>query len=536
MTHSSSHNSGSFDRPRGGRGGRDSSRGGAPRGGDGRRGGPRRGDFRRGGERGGHSRRESGERQGYAPRARVSTSPRVAAFDVLLEVIKSDAYANLILPPLLRERRIFGRDAGFATELTYGTLRMQGQYDAIIEAASDRKIADLDIPVVVALRLGVHQLLSMRVPPHAAVSETVALAREKISAGPAQLVNAVLRRVSEKTAEEWLEEIAQGESDSALAITHSHPEWIVRAFSQALRAYAGNNSEESTTESLARVLAANNEAPFVHLVMRPGMANESDLDELEVTPGTYARTARYLSGGDPMGIHGLRSGDIGVQDEGSQLVTLAALNVDIEGSDDTWIDLCAGPGGKAALMASVMADRGGGSFVANELHEHRTGLVRQNLKSIPETVTIQTVTGDGTEVGTLEPGKYDRVLIDAPCTGLGALRRRPESRWRRQPSDLPDLTTTQRGLLISGLEAVRVGGVVAYITCSPHVAETRLVVEDAIRAVNKNGIETEIIDATEHLNAVSRTPVQGQSPPFVQLWPHEHGTDGMFLALIRRTA
>lgn len=237
-----------------------------------------------------------------------------------------------------------------------------------------------------------------------------------------------------------------------------------------------------------------------------------------------------------MGIAGLRSGDIGVQDEGSQLVTLAALNVDVEGSDDAWIDVCAGPGGKAALMAAIMADRGGGTFVANELHEHRTGLVRQNLRSIPDTVKVSTVTGDGSEIGELEPGAYDRVLIDAPCTGLGALRRRPESRWRRQPSDLPDLTTTQRNLLISGLHAVRVGGVVAYITCSPHVAETRLVVDDAIRAVTKAGIGTEVLDATAHLNAVSRTPIGGQTPPYVQLWPHEHGTDAMFLALIRRTA
>lgn len=477
--------------------------------------------------------RQSGRSPRRESRPKVSTSPRAAAFDVLRAVEESDAYANLMLPSLLRERRIVGRDAAFATELTYGTLRMQGRYDAIIEAASDRKVTDLDPPIAVALRLGTHQLLATRVPPHAAVSETVALARDKISAGPAQLVNAVLRRISEKTLDEWLEDLTSKEGDPALALVHSHPEWILRAFRQALN--APSTASDDVDSELPALLEANNTPSDVHLVIRPGIATADDVAEVETTPGTYARTARYLSAGDPGILPGITTGTVGVQDEGSQLVTLAAVSAPMEGRDETWLDLCAGPGGKAALMASILADHGGGTFVANELHPHRTKLVRHNLAAIPAGVTTEFRTEDGRETGALEPGIYDRVLVDSPCTGLGALRRRPESRWRRSPADLPELTSLQRELLASALRAVRPGGIVGYITCSPHMAETALVVQDAIRNAAKEGIEVDTLDAAAQLQEVSRRPLPGLRGPYAQLWPHLHGTDAMFLALLRRT-
>ena len=478
------------------------------------------------------NRRPHTDRRPQPKRSATSTSPRAAAFDVLLAVEEADSYANLLLPPLLRERRIFGRDAAFATELTYGTLRMQGRYEAIIEAASDRKLVELDRPVQVALRLGSHQLLSMRVPPHAAVSETVALARDRISAGPAQLVNAVLRRVSEKPMAQWLDELAPGETERDLSVRYSHPEWILRAFRQALK----TAQPEKVGAALVELLEANNVPPQVHLVVRPGLAGDAVLDTVETTPAAYARTARYLEGGDPGQLPALRAGKVGVQDEGSQLVTLAAAAAPIEGSDSRWLDLCAGPGGKAALLASLLADHGGGQFVANELHPHRTKLVEQNLRAIPESVAVELRTGDGRELGELEPGSYDRVVLDAPCTGLGALRRRPESRWRRTTADLPELTALQRNLLGSALRALRPGGVAAYITCSPHVAETALVVSDAIRDAAKEGIEVEKLDAPKLLDQVAKKPLEGLSGPYAQLWPHVHGTDAMFLALLRRTS
>jgi 16S rRNA (cytosine967-C5)-methyltransferase len=218
-----------------------------------------------------------------------------------------------------------------------------------------------------------------------------------------------------------------------------------------------------------------------------------------------------------------------VQDEGSQLVALALAAADIEpGPDERWLDLCAGPGGKAALLGGLAAQRGA-TLTAVESAEHRALLVEQAVRGFPARVLY----ADGRSVGshpTLPAGSFDRVLVDAPCTGLGALRRRPEARWRRQPADLPPLTRLQRELLGAAILAVRPGGVVAYVTCSPHVVETRVTVAEAMR---RSSLPTELMDARDVMPA--GMPGLGDGPT-VQLWPHRHGTDAMFLALIRRTA
>ena len=456
-------------------------------------------------------------------RPRTGDPARTVAFDVLREVDGSDAYANLVLPRLLSDRGISGRDAAFATELAYGSLRLRGRYDAVVEIAAGRPVSAIDAPVRDLLRLGAHQVLAMRVPPHAAVSETVALARSRVGAGPAQFVNAVLRRVTEASPQEWLERIAEGkEPDESLAVTASHPVWIVRAMRQALVAN-GRDPEE-----LADLLAADNDAPGVTLVARPGLADAAGLIETlpGATPGRWAPTTVHLPGGDPAALPGIRDGRLGVQDEGSQLVALALAAVDLGPvTDERWLDLCAGPGGKAALLAAVATDRGA-TLVANELQPHRADLVRRSLKAIPDGV-VEVRVGDGREI---EAGSgFHRVLVDAPCTGLGALRRRPESRWRRTPADLAVLTGLQRELLAAAIDATAPGGVVAYVTCSPHVAETDLVVRDVLRRRD----DVERIDAREAVRSVAPDIPLGPGPG-VQLWPHVHGTDAMHLTLLRR--
>lgn len=467
-------------------------------------------------------------------RRKTVTPARMAAFDVLMSVNESDSYANLLLPPLLRKRQIHGRDAAFATELTYGTLRMQGRYDAIIDQVSTRPVAEIDESILVILRMGAHQLLELKIPSHAAVSQSVALARNRISAGPAQMVNAVLRRMTEKPMDAWLPSVEDNPSDDQLGKYFSHPEWIVRAYRQALAAKPSAKSNPS--EDLLSLLEANNTPAQVHLVSRLPHDRRLETQDLQISPGKYAPTCLYLHQGSPSSIEEIRQGNVGVQDEGSQLVTLAFLHAEVKGEDSTWLDLTAGPGGKAALMASIMAQRGGGRLVANELHDHRVRLVQQNLKAIPDSVQKDLRTGDGRDLGNFEPGHYDRVIVDAPCTGLGALRRRPESRWRRQPDDLPALTQLQRQLLISALKAVRVGGVVGYITCSPHLAETSLIVDDARKQLLREGIHAEVEDAVALAESVATEKPLGLHSPFVQLWPHIHGTDAMFLSVLRRCA
>lgn len=495
----------------------------------------------------GRQRSASRSRGGDRPRTsqapserRKRTDPaRTAAFDVLREVDESDAYANLVLPPLLRERHIRGRDAAFATELTYGTLRLRGRYDAVLATCVDRPLGGLDPALLDVLRLGAHQVLGMRVPVHAAVSETVGLARNRVGAGPSQMVNAVLRRVSERPLDEWLSILQKDAPDAltGLAATESHPLWIARALREAL---AGNGRD---VDEIGDLLAADNAAPRVTLVARPGLVDASDegaWGDADLVAGRWAPTALRLEGSDPSGIPAIREGLAGVQDEGSQLVTLALAGVSLDGRDERWLDLCAGPGGKAALLAALAAQRGA-TLVANEVAPHRARLVANALAAMPDGVVEEVRTGDGREVGADEPGAYDRVLVDAPCTGLGALRRRPESRWRRTPSDLGTLTGLQRELLASALDAVRPGGVVAYVTCSPHLAETQLVVSDVLK--KRDDVERLDTPAAVRsvVSSVARTSGDAEEIPLsdrddVQLWPHVHGTDAMHLTLLRRTA
>lgn len=446
----------------------------------------------------------------------------MAAYQALLAVHRDDAYANLILPSLLREAGLVGRDAAFATELTYGTLRARGTLDRIIASAADRDISRIDPPARDALRLGVYQLLHTRVPAHAAVASTVDLVHS-VAPGAVGFANAVMRRVSERDLDAWLAQVApsaQSDLVGHLAVTENHPEWIVRAFREAL---CGDLDET------ARALAADNERPEVHLCARPGRADAMDLaDEVGGRPGAFSPYAVYLPGGSPGDLVSIKTGRVHVQDEGSQLVASALIDAPLTGPDERWLDLCAGPGGKAGLLAALAAQRHA-HLTAVEVTEHRATMVANAVRGLPATVLCT----DGRDVGSdpdLPAGGFDRVLVDAPCTGLGSLRRRPESRWRREPSDLPPLTKLQRELLGAALRAVRPGGLVAYVTCSPHLVETQVSVTEAVR---RSGLEVELLDARSALPA--GMPGLGEGPT-VQLWPHRHGTDAMFLALLRRTA
>ncbi|WP_129838328.1 transcription antitermination factor NusB [Streptomyces sp. RFCAC02] len=451
---------------------------------------------------------------------------RILAFEALRAVDERGAYANLVLPPLLARAKEAGgfdsRDAALATELVYGTLRRQGTYDAVIAACVDRPLRDVDPPVLDVLALGAHQLLGTRIPGHAAVSATVELARCVLGDGRAKFVNAVLRRLSAHDLDGWLERVAppyDEDPEDHLALTHAHPRWIVSALWDAV----GGGRDE-----IEALLAADNERPHVTLAARPGRSTADELlKEPSAEPGRWSPYAvRLADGGEPGAVDAVRDGRAGVQDEGSQLVALALANAPVTGRDDRWLDGCAGPGGKAALLAALAAERGA-TLLAAERQPHRARLVARALSGNPG--PYQVVTADSTRPA-WRPGAFDRVLVDVPCTGLGALRRRPESRWRRRPEDIDGLTAVQRRLLRGALEAVRPGGVVGYATCSPHLAETRVVVSDVLRHLS--GISAERLDARPLLPGV---PDLGDGPD-IQLWPHRHGTDAMYLTLLRRTA
>ena len=462
-------------------------------------------------------RRPPGRRSGSPPARRDRPQPdaaRLAAFHLLRAVDERDAYANLVLPGLLRERGLDGRDAGFATELGYGTLRGRGTYDAALDACVDRPLGSVDPPVLDLLRLGAHQLLAMRVPPHAAVGATVELARAAVGEGAGSFVNAVLRKVARRDLPGWVAEVAPplaSDPVGHLAVAHSHPTWVVTALRDAL----GGDLDET-----AAALRSDNVPAEVTLVARPGRATVSELVASGARASDLSPYAALLPGGDPGDLTAVREGRAGVQDEGSQLVALALARAEVESAEpERWLDVCAGPGGKAALLGALARERGA-ALLAGELAPHRAGLVRRATGADASVVVV-----DGRTPAWADD-TFDRVLLDAPCTGLGALRRRPEVRWRRQPADVAPLVALQTDLLWGAIDAARPGGVVAYVTCSPVLAETRGVVGDVLR----RRPDVERVDARPLLPGV---PSLGPGPD-VQLWPHRHGTDAMYIALLRR--
>lgn len=450
-----------------------------------------------------------------------------------MRAVAHGAYANLELPDQLRQARLSGRDAAFATEICYGTIRLQGLYDSIIALAARRDLDTIDVAVLDILRMGAHQILGMRVPDHAAVNASVALTRAVMSQGAAGFVNAVLRRVTERTRAEWVEVVTAAASDvnARLALEFSHPLWIVRALRAGLLAHHVS-SPDTITDDLAAVLTAQNHPGALTLTARPNLGAEDDLRLAGAEPADVASTAWTLPQGDPGVLASIRDGRAAVQDAGSQLVALALGDAQVDQDEGRWLDLCAGPGGKAGLWAGL-ALRANASLRANEVSDHRAELVRHTLRAaINAGAEVEVTLGDGRSVGADHPDHYDRVLVDAPCTGLGALRRRPEARWRRQPSDLTGLAPLQRELLTSALQATRSGGVVLYATCSPHIAETTLVIDDVTKSFGNVSVE----DIRPLVRDRGGTAYPNLGPgPWAQLWPHLHDTDGMFLALLRRT-
>lgn len=468
-------------------------------------------------ERHGRGRQGQGRQgQGHQGQGGGSRRPvdqaRRAAYDALRAVHAGGAYANLALGEILDRRHLDHRDAALATELVAGTSRLEGTYDAVITAAAGRPLSSLQPAVVDVLRLGAHQVLSMRTPTRAAVDSSVDLARSAIGERVTGLVNAILRKVAARPLEEWLDELSVGLSGAAdLAVRHHHPLWITQAYVDVL----GDEAVEA--------LRADNVAPRPTLVVRPGLAERDELVTAGAEATRYSPYGAVLDG-NPADLPAVRDGRAGVQDEGSQLVALALSRV--EAPAGPWLDMCAGPGGKAALLTGL-ARAEGGDVVASEIQEHRAALVAQGLRAYDPPVTV--LCADGTRPA-WRAQAFAKVMLDAPCTGLGALRRRPESRWGHSPEDVDDLAALQVRLLVSAIRSTAPGGVVAYVTCSPHEAET----EDVVQAVvEETGVD--VLDAPGYLPEVPdcarRDPWGGRR--FVQLWPHRHGTDAMFLALLR---
>jgi len=421
-------------------------------------------------------------------------------------VNRNEGYSNLLLPQALSASKMDDRDRSLVTELLYGTIRMQGKHDWVLSQISDRPWSEVDTGIVDICRLGVHQIHEMRVLDHAAVAATVEVARKRIGESKASFVNALLRSVTRKSFDDWfspLEEIV--DPVERLAIRYSHPEWIVSAYFDLLKSW----------DEVELALKINNEAATPTLVSWPGYSTQQDLIEIGGEPTDFSPYGVHWKG-NPGALDLIKARKIGVQDEGSQLVAEVFAKA-ADGS--SWLDLCAGPGGKAALLSSIARERNI-QFTANEISAARAELVSQVVHG--DRVLVL----DGRTISSL-PEKFDAILIDAPCTGLGALRRRPEVRWRRTLQDLRALTQLQRELVDSAIEALNPGGVLGYSTCSPHLAETSIQIAD----IKKKHTELQQVPVDEYLPLSLHDATRDGA---MSLWTHKHGTDAMYLALFRK--
>lgn len=493
----------------------------APRGGGARLGGAPGGGPR--GGRGSASKGGDGGRASARSGSKLGSTARGVALEVIRAVSRDDAYANLLLPVAIGRARLSASDAAFATELTYGTLRRLGLYDAIVAAASGREFSAIDADALDVLRLGTHQLVGMRTPAHAAVGETVELSRAIGAHRATGFINAVLRRIAQRDEQAWVDALLADETDAdaRLAIATAHPVWVVVALRSALE-------REARGDELGALLAADNVAPRVSLVALPGLAEPPA--DAAVAP--YSPLGFLSPAGDPAADPAVAEGRVRVQDEGSQLAALALSRARAVQPGERWLDLCAGPGGKAALLAAE-AVVGGATLVANEVVPARAELVRRALAPIGDGIEVRI--GDGRTIGETDPESFDRILLDAPCTGLGALRRRPEARWRKSADDVPELAALQAELLEAAIAALRPRGLLAYVTCSPHPAETTEVVDRVL--ASDNGRAVRRVDTAAALAGIVRERLDlGELGPAVQLWPHRHGTDAMFIQLLEKPA
>ena len=441
---------------------------------------------------------------------------RQVALEVLLRVEADDAYANLLLNQLSTSKRLDSRNAALAQELAFGSLRRKNTLEAIINEVSSRPVEDLDLGVRAVLQLGVYQLLYTRIPVHAALNESVEQSKAFAGGKASGLVNASLRKVAQNDLEHWLGVIlAKASNDTErLALKYAHPSWIVTSLKLAL-------SADGRAADLEHLLEADNEPARVNLVALPGHVDSSTLKDFEQhvsSPIGYLAPA-----GNPGEIPVVADGSMRVQDAGSQLVALVAVHG--AKHNENWLDLCAGPGGKAVLMAAL-AKSSDSALTCIEPAPHRAELVRKALSTSGMTAKVRQI--DGRDI----TGSFDRVLVDAPCTGLGALRRRPEARWRKSPSDLKDLNALQKELIEAAWAVLKPGGVLTYSTCSPHPSETTAIVEQALR---RFGESAELLNANAILSEIEPSLRLNPNRKTAQLWPDRDDTDAMFIAVIRKS-
>ena len=447
----------------------------------------------------------------------MATPARRIAAEVLMRVAQGGAFANLALDSALRQAGVLEpREAALATELTYGVLRWQLQLDRALSAHSDRALDDLDEPVRVALRVGAFELLHHeKVPARAAVNESVELAKELGVARASGFVNAVMRRLSETRA---VPEPPSREVDPVghVAAVTAHPRWMVERWSrwlgpqEAERLCAANQTQAPATVRVARRRATRDEAQ--EALRKAGV---------ESMPGKYSPDALILAAGAPpaLDIEGHEQGLFQAQDEAAQLVSLFAAPE----RSARILDACAAPGGKACHLAEI-ADRG--SVLAVDLHSRKADQIAQVARRLDLPNLTSRAADAVMPIPDVSPESFDLVLLDAPCSGLGTLRRHPEVKLRRTPEDVDRLAQLQVRLLASVQRYVRPGGLLVYAVCTLTPEECDEQIQRFLQSFPQFRIDP----------APAGFPPACLEHDFLRTLPHRTGTDGFFAARLRRTA
>ena len=452
----------------------------------------------------------------------VSPSRRIA-FDVLQRVEAEGAFAADLLNTQLTEA-VRREDAALATELTLGTLRWRSLLDFLLERHLEKPAASLDLEVLLALRLGLYQLRFLeRVPARAAVSESVEMAKRARKSSAASLVNAVLRRIA-PAAREPLEGLLPAGLAPAkrLALLYSHPAWMVERWVTRL-------GEERTTA----LLAANNRPRQLACAVHDAARREEAIEDLRgaglrVEPGVLLRDALRVSGGSPARTEAFRRGWISMQDEASQTIPLLLETA----TGQEVFDLCAAPGSKTAPLARAAAPAW---VVAADIHPHRLTAMRKHLDRLGIT-NVALIALDATRPLPFAK-KYDRILVDAPCSGTGTLAHNPEIRWRLRPEDLADLHHRQAELVGTALHHLAPGGRLVYSTCSLEPEEN----EDVVKGALLRAPGAHVVDASRltvllapHLAAGIRAEALFDAASAFRTFPAEYPTDGFFAVVLER--
>ena len=438
---------------------------------------------------------------------------REAATRVLFAVKEKGAYGNVALAQELRRTGLGDVDRRFCTELVYGTIKAGDTVDWILRRYVSRSLSKIDPMICAILRLGIYQLFYLdKVPPSAACNECVELAKKYGNAGAAKFVNAVLRSAAREPEKAKFPE-GKGHATEHLALSACHPQWLVKRW---IKAFGYDE-----TEKLCRF---NNGEPILSMRVNTFRTTRDKVMEMLKGQGAEAEASEWAPEGILCRSHGaldemtpLQEGLCQVQDESSMLVA----HVLEPKPGEFIIDCCSAPGGKTTHIAELMKNEG--RIIACDIYDHKLERIRENVQRLGLSCVEERLL-DAREIGKVFPKQADRVLVDAPCSGLGVLRRKPDLRWNKSEEELKQLPPLQQEILESASAAVKAGGILVYSTCTIEKAENQDVVEAFLKKHPDFTLE----------NTGSFLPCKKRKENMVQLYPQSDGTDGFFIARMKR--